>query len=183
MKILIGVFCFFILAVMLSNAEAELPKQDQVKGYGINSGLTGDVWPWPWGTECPFPWENIEGAWQVKDSVYLTYFVFKVIYEDEKDGSRHYEIFRYNRDRELIAFGRGIAPKGKRIIRAAMHTVGLNTAGSYWAIVRAYVKQNENSCSMDSIVTAITIRPIKGSPEMDVHYRVEKVKWDDEFPQ
>ncbi|MCB0342893.1 MAG: hypothetical protein H6626_12570 [Pseudobdellovibrionaceae bacterium] len=135
-----------------------------------------DTLPWPWGTECPFPWQDIEGMWKMRSNVEGSYFEFTVISELE-DGSRVFEVTHYNEDFEIIAAGRGLAPSGKRIVRAAMHSPEeyKGRPYSYWAIVRSYERTNDYGCGGD-LVTAVTFRPVEQAEGVDHHYILEKVQ-------
>lgn len=149
-----------------------------------------EVLPWPWGTECPFPWGMIEGEWRVTGLDRETapeapdHFEFKVTYV-AWDGTHHFEISRYSEDGRLLAFGRGVSPYSHKIIRAAMIEVSDDgTSGrKYWAIVRAYQTDQESSCGKE-LTTVITLRPINMQEQTeDIHFVIEKMEANDSRQQ
>ena len=142
-----------------------------------------DPLPWPWGTECPFPWTTIDGYWEVADEeVVFDYFEFETTSVRES-GTRVFQIRHYNRTGEMIAEGRGVSQKGQRIVRAALTTRGQKKPiERYWAIVRTYVENETFSCEDRRLVTVLTLRPIGKPSSKDVHYLIEKVDADSETP-
>lgn len=134
-----------------------------------------DLLPWPWGSECPFPWTKIEGTWTVRKDDSQEKFTFEVTGTWE-NGTNVLEVRRYDGKGRLIGVGEGISPKGERVVRAVMTGFGPHAGKSYWAIVRTYsekISNRKNSCARGKLVTVITLRPTDGSSE-DVHLIVDK---------
>lgn len=144
---------------------------------GFSSGAdqyqTTDWLPWPWGSECPFPWSKIDGDWVTRDSLTPERFTFT--YKGElKNGSRILDVRRYDFNDELVAVGEGISPRGERIVRAAMIGAGSEKGKSYWALVRTYRELQKKSCSHTKQVTVITLRSASATGESDTHFIVDK---------
>jgi hypothetical protein len=156
-----------------------------------NVARAGDdeVLPWPWDTECPFPWETIDGNWVVmsasdregvQQSVGINQDRFEIHIEyTSYDGTRYFQIRRYDQYGRLRATGRGYSPKAAKIIRAAMFALDdqgrSNPGETCWAIVRAYQSDVNLDCD-DDLTTVITVRPISqnAATTSDVHYVVSK---------
>lgn len=135
-----------------------------------------DIWPWPWGTECPFNWTDIEGRWELVGESLKNYFEFEVLSVTE-EGSRYFEIRRYDENGVLFSIGNGYSNPGEKIVRAAMYQYkeGKERGEVYWVIVRWYKKDKETSCRSKSQVTAITIRPQLDREDNQSHYVIHKV--------
>ena len=134
-----------------------------------------DVLPWPWGSECPFPWSKIEGEWVAKTDTLSERFTFTV-QDDRSPTTRVLLVHRFRSDGELIATGRGLAPRDDRVVRAVMVGVGSESGTSYWAIVRTYSEKQKKSCSRNKQVTVITLRSADGSAENETHMVLEKAE-------
>lgn len=134
--------------------------------------------PWPWGSECPFPWASIEGVWSLSDVEQRSvgsYLRIEVVSELE-DGLRVVKVVQFNHKGAIVAIGRGVAPFGKRIVRAGMHFVQ-GAERSYWAIIRNYSKDKlANSCSKNKGMTVVTLRAMDGlSCQPDQHYVLNRL--------
>ena len=149
----------FVLGSLATNAEVR-------KG--------GDLLPWPWGSECPFPWAIIEGEWNTRQKLNAERFTFEVKGTWD-NGTRILEIRRYNEKDELIGLGEGASQRREKILRASMVGVGPAEGKSYGAISRTYVEEEQKrSCSKNKQVTVITLRDANGSSEHDVHLIIDK---------
>lgn len=136
--------------------------------------IRGDALPWPWGTECPFPWSEIEGDWKAKDHFADDTFRINVLSIDRL-GGRTFEIKRFNANNELVAQGKGVASKRRKIIRAALHSVGEEKQKNYWALVRAYNEQDGFTCNIDQIAIVVTLRTTRPKTcEPDKHYIIKR---------
>ncbi len=134
-----------------------------------------DLLPWPWGSECPFPWTTIEGEWVVRSKdASQERFLFEVT-QTWDNGTKVLEVSRFDQTGSLIGVGKATAPRGERVIRAVMTGVGPNNKGiPYWILVRTYVERLEKrkkSCTRGKLVTVITIRSRDGQ---EVHLIVDK---------
>ena len=132
-----------------------------------------DLIPWPWGTECPFPWEKIEGQWFTRHKDHPERFTFEVKKTDEY-GSRILEIRRYNEDEKLIGLGEAVSAKYEKIVYAQMVSVGTDEERRYLAIIRTYVEAQKRSCARGKQVTVITLRDSDGSENHDTHVIIDK---------
>lgn len=149
-------------------------------GNTINPLGDGDHLPWPWGgTECPFPWEDIPGTWKVETKSGLHHTFEFEITNVLSNGSRVFEVRRYNHDGEMVAKGRGLSPAGQRVVRAAVNSLLPHEgaySSTYWVIVRSYVEEeNVHFCTPESRITLVTTRPLAESCGPDSHYVIEKI--------
>jgi len=134
----------------------------------------GDALPWPWGTECPFPWENIEGNWQVSNDETGDTFSFQILKVD-KVGRRTFEIKRYDVDNVLIAQGKGVATKRRKILRAFLSSIHEPKKKNYWALIRAYNEVEGFSCDANHMAVVITLRTTRPKTcEKDAHFVIRK---------
>jgi len=133
-----------------------------------------DLLPWPWGSECPFPWTRIEGDWIARSEDGGERFSLNVKRELD-NGARVLEVRRYDALDNLIARGEGVSAKSQRVVRAAMVGVGAYSGESYWALIRTYSETQKRTCSKNKQVTVITLRPANESTgDHDVHIIVDK---------
>lgn len=143
-------------------------------GSDLLGGDDGNTLPWPWGSECPFPWSNIEGMWEQKEpkseQFGSNYFEFEIIDEWES-GVHVFRVSQYDAVGDLVATGKGVSPKGRRIVRSVLLPVdGSDANDAYTVIVRAYT---EDRCS-DELVTVLTMRKNGAPLGEDVHMIVKK---------
>lgn len=149
-----------------------------------------DVLPWPWGTECPFPWGHIEGIWKASKpatsgeagknkgpGIFLqSYYEFKVTSMSTYD-SKLVEITKYDENGQVIGTGRGYSHPDQRIVRAVIVAApGVNMA-NHRVIVRAYKQNTTLSCGSE-LVTVLTTRSMTNKTSSDRHYVLKKVPLD-----
>ena len=160
-----------LISVLLTLFVISFPAQAEIYQP---MGDGGQVLPWPWGSECPFPWHNIEGMWTESEprteSLPITYFEFEII-DEWASGTRIFKVTHYDEEGNVIAVGRGTASKGYKIVRAVLlpKEKGLD---SYSVIVRAYT-EDRFACS-DELVTVLTVRKRGATPEEDIHLIIGK---------
>ena len=144
-----------------------------------------DLFPWPWGTECPFPWSKIEGLYQVKagkNSSYKGHVIELTVSSEEGDGSRELEIVQYDSSGDLHAEGVGYADEDGLIVKGYMDRE--RDEKGYKVFVRTYIsnttKQVTNrvkNCRDRKTVTAITFCPLRGKKCMETeNYVLEKLE-------
>ena len=141
----------------------------------------GGSFPWKWGSECPFPWESIDGYWEVLDpdtALIEGYLDFEVI-GDLPNGSRFFEIRLYDASQSLVASGHGTSPMSNKIVRALLIETefGRNRGYStYLAFVRAYDSNKNEKCLNDGLVRAVTFRSTNSCKvDPDEHLIMHKV--------
>jgi len=80
----------------------------------------GDLGPWPWGFETPFPWERIQGIWApiANENVCSSYFVFRVGNKND-EGNRFIRITEYDPSTCKKISG-GIGSEAEKVIYAQM---------------------------------------------------------------
>lgn len=142
-----------------------------------------DHLPWPWGTECPFPWDNIIGVWktskpQVQNDetplpVTPYFYEFKVNGETST-GSKIVEIIKYNDLGEIVGNGRGYSHPEQKIVRAVILAAPGVEMANHRVIVRAYRQNSTLSCGSE-LVTVLTTRSMSGQRSTDIHFVLKKV--------
>lgn len=158
---------FSLLLVAENGAHSYAPKTDLPSGGG-------DHLPWPWGTECPFPWNNIEGVWKAQkpnkrnSTTVEGYYEFNIVSEWE-NGTHVFEVKKYSEDGGLIGEGRGYAPKDQKIVRAIVLSPEKMDLPNHRVIVRAYKEVATSACGKN-LVTVLTARPMSNSKEEEIHY-------------
>lgn len=134
----------------------------------------GDALPWPWGTECPFPWGGFDGNWEVVNHEAGETFSFTVLNVD-RFGRRTFGIRRYNSTGDLVGEGKGVASKRRKIIRAFISSIQESKKKNYWALVRAYSEQERFDCNPDHIAVVLTLRTTRPKTcEKDQHFIIRK---------
>ncbi|MCB0351597.1 MAG: hypothetical protein KDD38_10465 [Bdellovibrionales bacterium] len=137
-----------------------------------------DLFPWPWGTECPFPWSDISGLYKVQSKeggqFSRHYLVFDVS-DSSREDLKFLTIRQYDRNGVLYAGGRGYSQKDQRVVRGVLSPE--NGDPDYAVIVRSYVKDTGAVCRGENLVTAATFCPLRGKKCMeDSNYVLEKMK-------
>jgi hypothetical protein len=121
-----------------------------------------DLVPWPWGTECLFPWNKVEGEWSVKGSYGSRYdrhrMVFEAAEDVSADGVKLLYIKHFNRGGKLVGEGTGYANPENKIIKAVMTDLTGVTTG-YQVIVRSYARAQGASCRRGKLAVAATFCP------------------------
>ncbi|OFZ15471.1 MAG: hypothetical protein A2Z20_12325 [Bdellovibrionales bacterium RBG_16_40_8] len=142
---------------------------------GEIKSLGDDLFPWPWGTECPFPWKEIEGQYTIQsDSPEIfsgNNLVFDVV-KQGRDDLKFLKITQFDSRGILYASGDGYSQKDQRIVKGILRVENSNY--EYYIIVRSYVKDKRNNCDSGQLVTAVTFSPLHGKPCMDSSYVLEK---------
>lgn len=149
-----------------------------------------DVLPWPWGTECPFPWDDIEGVWKASKPAASSEgekfkgpgILLNTYYEFEVTNMSTYEtklvqITKFNEKGQVIGTGRGYSHPHQKIVRAVIVAAqGVNMA-NHRVIVRAYKQNTTLSCGSE-LVTVLTTRSMTNKTSSDRHYVLKKVPLD-----
>jgi hypothetical protein len=135
-----------------------------------------DLFPWPWGSECPFPWQKIQGTYVVKALKTGAHagHILKVSAQEKKDqsGIQFLSIEEYGRE-GFYASGQGYAQENERIVKGILKEE--NNDKSYTVMVRSYAKEQHGNCN-SGLVTAITFCPLRGKKCMtDSNYILERM--------
>lgn len=142
-----------------------------------------DLFPWPWGTECPFPWQEINGTYVVHSAEPTPYrghfMVFRVL-KNKSANSNHLRVGHYDRRGWMLAEGYGYSENDQRIVRAVLKPVSARAGGESFVMVRSYLKDQSvglaAGCKGEQ-VTAITFCTIKDSGcYQDSNHILEKVR-------
>ncbi len=73
-----------------------------------------DFVPYPWGTELPFPWKNIQGMWMANVGNTQTYYTFEVVGQYSTD--KQLMIKQYDaKTCGIISIGVGVESENKTI--------------------------------------------------------------------
>ena len=132
--------------------------------------------PWPWATQCPFPWATIEGRWSYQslqnDGRYFDFDVKTVT----DTGEQYLFIHEYNGEGFLVAQGVGYSRNGQMGVLAAMH-YGQDERGGYWLHVSSYIPAESSafSCLSSDVKTAIKITPFGQKQSNEAPQIIEKL--------
>jgi hypothetical protein len=144
---------------------------------GEEIGIRGGIGPLPWGTEVPFPWDEIEGTWKAVGSggIMLNFEVTGYV-ESSKSRIVSLKLFKQSKNSKynLVRPAPCIAPEGQRIVRCQGNW-GIENP---FIIVSAY-NEKVKDCSgkeRDERVTWLTIRWSEDETGLDESYRLVKVK-------
>lgn len=132
----------------------------------LNDPNAGDLVPWPWGTECVFPWNEIEGNWRVRgtsESIFNSHKLGFEIAEDVRGGVKLLYIKHMNERGEPIGHGTGYGDKDNKLIKAIM-TIAGSPGLNYEIIVRAYSRDDTQTvqCVGGKMALAVTFCPRDG---------------------
>ena len=127
-----------VATALAVSAFASPEKQYRPAAYGEIEVIGDDLFPWPKGSEMPFPWKTVGGAYNLKaktSSLYAGhYFQLSVGYDETR--RRYLSVNQYDRSGRLFASGRGYPERNPRFINADMVTHITNRA--YESLIRAY---------------------------------------------
>lgn len=107
--------------------------------------------PWPFGTEIPFPWDDINGVWKVVSGSKEVYFSFRVLPPSD-DGERQINIQQIN-PRSCAVTANGIGYEIDRVVRGVMNGRGL----SYRISIRAFLDERASAVNGPTQVTVLSI--------------------------
>lgn len=168
---LVGLMCAVCVHESFAKGPASM-SSDQ--GGGVEAG---DLVPWPWGTECPFPWNQVDGSWEVKGRFGARYDRHRLEFESAEDvaaGVKLLYINHYNQRNKLVGQGVGYSNKENKIIKAVMTDVTGVTSG-YQIIVRSYAEVKGQSCRNGKLSVAVTFCPRRSKRcQDDQHYLLVK---------
>ena len=136
------------------------------------------IFPWPKGSEMPFPWKTVGGAYNLKaktSSLYAGhYFQLSVGYDETR--RRYLSVNQYDRSGRLFASGRGYPERNPRFINADMVTHITNRA--YESLIRAYEGEVIGNDKPKYPVLAVSFCPMRGKNCIGTYasYVLEKVE-------
>ncbi len=159
-----------LFAVMLLSLPSFASSQYDTKG--------DDLFPWPWGSECPFPWKEINGRYRVQakgSGIYSRHYLVFEVSEGFSEGIKFIKIWQFDSEGALYAEGRGYSKNDQRVVRGLLAEV--ETGKEYSVIVRSYERDSKNTCLNGDLVTAVTFCPLRGKKCLeDSNYVLEKMK-------
>ena len=136
--------------------------------------LNGGI-PWPFGTEIPFPWDDIDGIWmgEQSDGEFVTYFSLRVL--DQSHDERVLEVYEVlmldgGSLIEVVSRGQGI--ESQRVVRGQM--VELHGRGRYRFSIRAY-DDDKAELEEHSIARVLTLSPIDPTDSRSVDFILHRV--------
>lgn len=132
----------------------------------VKEGGDGAPWPFTWGKECPFPWDDIEGTWKVVGSKTGPNNGDKLVFTAEEDVANGELLFveHYNSKGALIGRGTGYADTTNKVTKSVM--TGQKIEDRYKLLVRSYSALKSNICSNRQVM-AVTFCPIRGKKCME----------------
>lgn len=135
-----------------------------------------DRWPWAWGTECPFPWNQIDGTWVVQsiDQSGPNHGHSLRITSGSRgsSASKFLSVEHFDKRGKLVAAGSstGRSSKSDRVMDVGL--VRLQSPyTSYKVLLRSYLLKTEilsgaapdyNTCSSQKTVMTVTFCPLRG---------------------
>lgn len=141
--------------------------------------LGDDLFPWPWGTECPFPWREIGGGYVIHGvGPYNGHFIDFELASAAADDMQFLKIKQYDKWGTIFAEGKVYSSREQRIVRGILRTV--KSQKDMAIIVRSYVKDTQKSCFSKQavhLVKAITFCPMRGRQKCleNANYTLEKI--------
>jgi hypothetical protein len=157
------------------NGVASIVRASSMKSLPDGGG--DDLFPWPWGSECPFPWQEIKGRYMVKSlgRGVLSGHMLEISVV-QKDGSdlEFLEIQEFDRAGNLYAKGEGYAQPNERVVKGILNNE--RTERSSLVMIRTYVKDQKSECSARNLVTAVTFCPLRGRKcQSEPNYLLERM--------
>lgn len=149
MKNLITILMAMGLMITVSSASAEKLRPQPITG--------DELVPWPWGSECPFPWSTADGNWRVKGVQGSKYDKHSLLFETAEDleiGVKILNIYHYDKSGRLIGRGTGYSDASNKIIKASM--IESPTGDNYQIYVRSYANGRTRTCARAKKAVAAT---------------------------
>lgn len=135
-----------------------------VSAKSYEEGGDGAPWPFTWGQECPFPWNQVEGEWRVDGSLRAPYSGHRLLFTVDQDvtGGQLLYVDHYDAKGDQVGEGTAFADKANRITRASMTSLDKTERQKYRLLVRSYSTLKSNRCLKSSRVLAVTFCPVRG---------------------
>lgn len=144
------------------------------EGYSPEGGVV----VWPWGQEILFPWNGIQGVWQVSEVSCSKLYIFKVI-RQSATGEKIMSVTEYDPTVcKVSATGKGVESR-KGVVRAIM----TNRMGSFELTIHAF-SQNDvklrlrsgfRAGSSTGPVFVMRMYQIGNRPSAKYTYRIEQI--------
>ena len=147
-----------------------------------------DRFPWDWGTECPFPWSEVDGYYKVKSigetkKMDGTYLHLVSPEPQEQDENPILEVFHLDAEQELLSVGMGVSKTSDKIIKAFTRKVGEKQASAK-IYIRSYIQDTANTvstnaaaCKNSAQVITATFCSLKGRKCMETeNYILQRLK-------
>ncbi len=140
-----------------------------------------DPLPWPWGSECPFPWAELDGLWEINDPEVGGYFYFVLENQSEWEERPLLRLWKYSLDGRLVAFGQGHVHWREKSVQLTLAPAA-GSVISYQIILRSYpdhrLKDGASSCfGPGGQVMLFTLRKFYKERVVDLHYHLKKVRF------
>ncbi len=136
-----------------------------------------DLFPWPWGSECPFPWQEIRGQYVVrsqKPGPYSGHYLTISVSQKDSSDIEFLDIKEFDRNGALYASGQGFAQVNDRIVKGLL--TNEDSGRTFTVMVRTYVKDKHSACTGKNLVTAITFCPLRGKKcQSQPNYLLERM--------
>jgi hypothetical protein len=160
-------------------SEAHVSPASIADGQGYIGIYGDDVFPWPWGSECPFPWAEIEGTYKIRGmggrGPYSGHYVSFEAIESKVQNVKLLSIMQYDRRGQLYSKGQVYSSRDQRIVKGILRNIKNND--EYTVIVRSYVKDRTSTCRDSALVTAVTFCPLRGRRCLnDANYTLERLE-------
>jgi hypothetical protein len=145
---------------------------------GVIKPKGDDLFPWPWGSECVFPWANIEGSYVVKavsPGLFDGHYIVLEVTGKNESLQNSLIITQFDSWGRLYARGRGFNQKNARLVDGALTPI--NHGPKYVVIIRSYPEVVSTSCTKRNQITAISFCPSLEPKCMETsNYILEKLK-------
>jgi hypothetical protein len=137
-----------------------------------------DLFPWPWGSECPFPWQEIQGRYVVRaqkaGGTYNGHFLDITVSDKEDSNLEFLSITEYDRNGVVYASGQGYAQATDRVVKGLLVNEASNR--EFTVMIRTYVREKSSVCSGANLVTAVTFCPLRGKKcQGETNYLLERM--------
>ncbi|MEQ1664653.1 MAG: hypothetical protein ABL927_04680 [Bdellovibrionales bacterium] len=160
------------------NTSKSKSKRKAAPGDGVIKPKGDDLFPWPWGAECVFPWANIEGSYVVKavsPGQFDGHYIVLEVAGKNESSQNSLIITQFDSWGRLYARGRGFNQKNSRLVDGALTPI--NHGPKYVVIIRSYPEVVSASCTKRNQITAITFCPTLEPKCMETsNYILEKLK-------
>ena len=129
-------------------------------------GGDGAPWPFDWGSECPFPWNQIEGAWKVQGTLKSPHSgdILEFTLDEDVSSGHLLIVEHFDKEGQIVGRGTGYSDKTNRVTKAIMTGLNKKEGQRYRLLVRSYaaLKATTGCFSKAQKVMAVTFCPLRG---------------------
>lgn len=129
-------------------------------------------WPFPWAKECPINWENLNGRYELTDSLGGSEVSLRISVVMHK-GLRLVRVSRYARKGGIEYDGSTFVTENQKFIRLYLAPIR-GEGPRIWATIKLHYQSEVMTCTADHLVPILSMRV--GDDSADIDYKLTKLR-------